>query len=129
MIRSKAFPIVDKRPIEFIACLLDNVGEDGDDKVQLLTVINAVDIVTGRTSSQTSRALLVMVWRCPGGVHFKPNLTSYARDGLARSRRTHFPGEATSAIRESIICSRGPALTVALIDELRFGSRLQKSRC
>ncbi|KAH9517485.1 hypothetical protein DERF_008159 [Dermatophagoides farinae] len=64
------------------------------------------DIRLGRTSSQTSRALLVMVWRCPGGVHFKPNLTSYARDGLARSRRTHFPGEATSAIRESIICSR-----------------------
>ncbi|KAH9517483.1 hypothetical protein DERF_008156 [Dermatophagoides farinae] len=34
---------------EFITCLLDNVGEDGDDKVQLLTVINAVDIVTDQS--------------------------------------------------------------------------------
>ncbi|KAH9506777.1 hypothetical protein DERF_011493 [Dermatophagoides farinae] len=44
-----------------------------------------IDIVARlvMTASQTSRAMLVTVWRCPGGVNSEPNLTSYARDGLA----------------------------------------------
>ncbi|KAH9498090.1 hypothetical protein DERF_014013 [Dermatophagoides farinae] len=64
----------------------------------ILTQWLSVAKFPGGQSSKTSRAKLVTVLRCPGGVPFEQNLTSEASDGFAMSRRCRPDGSRASTI-------------------------------